>query len=825
MRKLGKCQVSGVNLAFWYGIFLCLYEIKFLRELVPVVHPVLIAWSVVLVVSGRTWKDLPGLPLLAAFSASAGITALLSWRVGGWHNAKAWVMTVLPLWTFYPVCVGGSWEDRLRRLVKGLLGAAVVVFFASLSGLALYFARFGGPVRLLGMEEWVGIRRYDPKCPDSGILLYGIYTDTNHAAAYSLIFAAYSVLLYHACKNGLLGGRTRGYKWFALGNLAVQLCYFPLANSRGGWLALCLGILVGILVWCHAKKRRDGLLLALGSVAAVVLGLLILRTCLSRLSLAAGGPISPLQGRAMPMAADSFDKTGASLDGGRFAIWREALALFFRHPLFGTGPGNNASFAEVYFGGGILAGGKAIHNSFLDLLVDYGLVGSLILGLFWLWWLWSLRQEKREARSGAIALGTISGIFCVAGLLSCVFIGTTAMYFLLLMFAGFLVGPMGKEDMPLRSFLSVIRRTLVRAFMLLCRFVPVRRDRVVTVSYYGGGYGDNPKAILERLIRMRPGLDLLWAGNPGTEKTLPPQVKFVRFRSLGYYYALATARVWVDNSRKGAEVLKRRGQYYIQTWHGGVPLKRIEKDAQEHLSPGYLRDARHDAAMTDLMLSGSGFFTRLCRESFWYEGEILECGTPRLDALFRPGNTEVSLPEGKRFALYAPTFRSHGGTDCYCLDTAGVLAVLKRKTGEDWCLLLRFHPNMAGQALPIPLEEGVLDVTGWPDLYTLLSRVDLVISDYSSLIFEAGMLNKPVLLFAADLEVYARERDFYFFLSLLPFPLARDNRELLGNLESFDEEAYHRSLEQFQKTLDYRESGRASETVAGRILKVMDHGG
>ena len=91
-----------------------------------------------------------------------------------------------------------------------------------------------------------------------------------------------------------------------------------------------------------------------------------------------------------------------------------------------------------------------------------------------------------------------------------------------------------------------------------------------------------------------------------------------------------TAKVWVDSNRKEGYIRKRKGQFYIQTWHGGVPLKKIEGDCEEYLGEVYIQRAKWDSAMTDLYLSNGGFCTDMYRRAFWYTGEILECGTPML---------------------------------------------------------------------------------------------------------------------------------------------------------------------------------------------------
>ncbi len=380
----------------------------------------------------------------------------------------------------------------------------------------------------------------------------------------------------------------------------------------------------------------------------------------------------------------------------------------------------------------------------------------------------------------------------------------------------------------MKQIITWLKVGMIRAFMLLCRVCKIDRNKVAMVSYYGKGFGDNGKGIALQLLKTNPKLDIVWIAADPESAAVPAPMRCVGYRSWRGYWELATAAVWIDNSRKSLGIIKRKGQFYIQTWHGMVALKRIEKDAAEHLSVDYVRGAKHDSAMADLILSGCGFFTKLCRRAFWYDGEILECGSPRLDVLFQqtPEKQQrvkemLGIPADKKVLLYAPTFRAGGETDCYIRDYQQLLDVLKQKTGEDWVAAVRLHPNVAGQSGFITYSETVINATDYPDLYELIPAADLVISDYSSLMFDAGLIYKPVFLYATDIADYCADRNFYFDIEKLPFPLAHDEGELLRNLTAFEEEPYREQLEKFNASVEYYENGTASEMVANRIVEVL----
>lgn len=374
--------------------------------------------------------------------------------------------------------------------------------------------------------------------------------------------------------------------------------------------------------------------------------------------------------------------------------------------------------------------------------------------------------------------------------------------------------------MELKKYVSALAR---RAF----RVVPIKQNKVVFSSYYGRGYSDNPKAIADVLLNSGEDLDLVWLlKNERDAASLPEGIRAGSYSNpVSRAWHLMTAKVWVDNCRKG-ERCKRPGQYYMQTWHG-FALKRIEKDAAEALEPGYVQSCIRDSEDCDLMVSGSAFMTGLHKESFWYDGEVAEFGTPRNDVFFRDNAAASrkvrrfwSLPEDRRLLLYAPTFRADHSTECYCLDAEAAAKACEDRFGGRWSALIRLHPNVAAQSKGLfPYDgERIIDATAYPDMADLLLACDLLITDYSSSMFDYALGGKPCLRFAPDIEAYRRDRGFYFSLDSLPFPLASSNEELKTQIENFDEEVQRVRWEKFASENGFCEDGHAAERCAQWIL-------
>ena len=194
---------------------------------------------------------------------------------------------------------------------------------------------------------------------------------------------------------------------------------------------------------------------------------------------------------------------------------------------------------------------------------------------------------------------------------------------------------------------------------------PVSRNKIIFRNFVGGGFGGNSKYIFLELQKRRPDLDFVWLVND-MNVDLPSGIRKVQYGSLEHYMELGTAAVWIDEQHKNYLSRKREGQYYIQTWHGIGPTKKIEFDAADSLSRSYLKLCEYNSQMEDLFISGSGFNTEMCPRGFHYYKEVLECGYPRNDILVNRTADEgtirkrLGIPAKCKIFLYAPTFRNDG---------------------------------------------------------------------------------------------------------------------------------------------------------------------
>ena len=191
--------------------------------------------------------------------------------------------------------------------------------------------------------------------------------------------------------------------------------------------------------------------------------------------------------------------------------------------------------------------------------------------------------------------------------------------------------------------------------------LPLKKKKVIFCNFYGGGFGDNPKFIAEEMIRRKLDFEMYWVcAHP--EMVFPEPIKAVKPNSTMFAYHMATAKFLVENTRRQYYFIKRPNQFYIQTWHGGPGLKKVEKDVESALSKEYIAYAKRDSASIDLFLSCCKWCSDLYHRSFWYDGPILERGIPKNDMYFydkgearKKVEEYYQIPSGKKLVLYRPS--------------------------------------------------------------------------------------------------------------------------------------------------------------------------
>lgn len=369
------------------------------------------------------------------------------------------------------------------------------------------------------------------------------------------------------------------------------------------------------------------------------------------------------------------------------------------------------------------------------------------------------------------------------------------------------------------------------------RKYPVKKNKIFFTSFNGTGYCDHGRYITEKLIAEGVDCEIVWALEDA-ETAVPPEVRIVRMADLPeYIYELSTSGIWINNCDFAAYVRKRRGQIYIQTKHWtGITLKKFYLDA-DAISRNRQAKQRwiHNGKMMDYIITGSQFDSEACARGFRPKGKCLALGSARMDILFRPENKVETvkafygIDKDCHILLYAPTYRFRWEENKYQyivgeyeLDYDALTACLESRFGGQWRILLRLHPGVRKYAAQVQGNGHVIDASSYPAVQELLAACDILLSDYSSIMFEPAYVKKPVFLFAPDLEIYL-QNDYEFLIDYdrLPFPLARNNSQLIHQLEIFDMKEYEIGLNRFLSSFDLKEDGHACERIVALLKTII----
>jgi CDP-glycerol glycerophosphotransferase len=357
------------------------------------------------------------------------------------------------------------------------------------------------------------------------------------------------------------------------------------------------------------------------------------------------------------------------------------------------------------------------------------------------------------------------------------------------------------------------------------------REAVVYSSFAGRQYSDNPRAIHEELVRRGAPLEHLWVVRDG-QCRVPPSATVVRERSREYFEALGRARYVVTNDYLPPWFTRRPDQVCLQTWHG-TPLKRLGLDIPEQRKS--MRRAKQrwseQAANWQYVLSPNRFSTPIMRDAYAVEGEMLETGYPRDDALAGSERDlaesrvrrQLGLPDTARVVLYAPTYRDNivDGRGRYRLDLHLDLDRLRRAGGPDTVILIRKHHRVS-DLVPETGDGLVRDVSSYPDGTELLLAADVLVTDYSSMMFDFANTGRPMLFFTYDLDTYEHQvRGFYFdFAGTAPGPLLETTDQLAAALSEVDavRAQYAERYREFVSTFCELDDGRAAARVVDRLF-------
>ncbi|MEU9016636.1 bifunctional glycosyltransferase family 2 protein/CDP-glycerol:glycerophosphate glycerophosphotransferase [Actinomadura sp. NPDC048394] len=329
------------------------------------------------------------------------------------------------------------------------------------------------------------------------------------------------------------------------------------------------------------------------------------------------------------------------------------------------------------------------------------------------------------------------------------------------------------------------RRLLGRLYYRFQLRMPIDENLVVYAAYWYRGVSCNPAAIYEKAMEIAPHLRGVWIVKPAAPGPVPDGVDHVAPGTLRYWRVMARAKYFVNNVTFPNAITKRPGQVHVMTQHG-TPLKKMGLDQMPFPVGAKGLDFKAQLARADrwdFLLSSNPLSSEAWRRSFPCRYELLEVGYPRNDRLAAATRdeqarlrTRLGIPEGRKAILYAPTHREYRDGYRPMFDVERFV----RELGDQYVLLLRSHyyyPPAGNGRHP----EMVMDVSGHPSVEDLCIASDVLLTDYSSIMFDYAVLeDRPIVVLANDWETYRLTRGVNVDVTAVPpGVVARTEDELI----------------------------------------------
>jgi CDP-glycerol glycerophosphotransferase len=378
-----------------------------------------------------------------------------------------------------------------------------------------------------------------------------------------------------------------------------------------------------------------------------------------------------------------------------------------------------------------------------------------------------------------------------------------------------------------RQIAGRVRGGLYRLYYRTQLRQPIDPSLALFAAYWHRGVSCNPAAIAAKVAELAPHVRVVWVVNRNRVTAVPPGTSYVVTNTPAYHRAVARARWLVNNVNWPNDVVKRRGTTHVMTHHG-TPLKMMGLDQLDHPlgGGGDIPAQMRRADRWDFSVSANAHTTIAWDRAYPCRYETLEVGYPRNDrlALAQPDDAtavrqKLGIEPGRRVVLYMPTHREWLPPGQQMLD----VDELARRLGPDTVLLVRAHYfYVKASAAHDPEHRGaIVDVSAFPVVEDLYLAADVLITDYSSAMFDYAVLDRPVVIHAPDWPTYQELRGVYFdLMEQPPGAVASSAAELFEifatGAESGAEATAARAA--FRERFCYLDDGGAAERVVRRVF-------
>jgi CDP-glycerol glycerophosphotransferase len=383
---------------------------------------------------------------------------------------------------------------------------------------------------------------------------------------------------------------------------------------------------------------------------------------------------------------------------------------------------------------------------------------------------------------------------------------------------------------------EIFKKMVIFLYHIFLKVLPINNRVIFFESNVGRNYSSNPKYVYEEMIKM--GLDkefkCIWSLEDITLK-IPGNAKKVKRARLSYLYYIAIAKIWVCDTRMPTFLIKRPETTYIQLWHG-TPLKKLAMDMDVlKMSEGlelseYKRLFKENTKTWDYLISQSNYTTKKFRSSFNFKNKIINTGFPRNDILFKKNNSNsinsikinYNIPINKKVILYAPTWRDDEfyRNGIYKFYSKIDFDYLKKELSDTHIIIIKLH-YLVIDSIDWSRYKGFIYVMDHlVDIQEIYLISDVLITDYSSVMFDYSILKRPMIIYTEDYEKYKNKlRGFYFnIFEEFPGPIVKNTNDLVESIKNYDKKKYDAQYNIFLNKFTSFDDGNASSRIVQLIL-------
>ncbi|KIX90430.1 teichoic acid biosynthesis protein [Staphylococcus microti] len=391
---------------------------------------------------------------------------------------------------------------------------------------------------------------------------------------------------------------------------------------------------------------------------------------------------------------------------------------------------------------------------------------------------------------------------------------------------------------PLKARLRSAYVNKVTKYAAYYKKNPTVPTYILYQSYDGKSLADSPYAVFLYLINHVQYQDFthFWVVESEKMKMVfenqygqHDNVRFIVKESDEYLHVLTTAKYLLNNATFPEYFTKKEDQIYVNTWHG-TPIKAMGLDVEDNLLGS--QNVIKNFLSSDILVSPNAHTTSIFKKAFalegLYNGQLMEIGYPRIDLTIN-SQRETVLKDLKsqgihigdqKVLLFAPTWRGQDVHQPEDSIESIYQMIMELKAHTNYQVLVKVHPFVYELALE---HQKILPylIPDTFDTNELLSVVDLLVTDYSSIFFDYLVTDNPIIFYAPDYEAYKSNRGLYIDFDALPGPSADDLEDLIVQVKKAENNAlaYHKNYETFKKAYVAHEDGHVTE----KVVQAMFH--